>query len=137
MRPRAARRAPAGRTRLISCLPPVRSATRFPSLANFGQGVATRDPSQRRSIWEGRGKFSWRALGKLPKLGKAVFSGEDLAMAAAPRLSRDVFVAQMRQQVEEMLGRVADAINAAPPGQIITGSEEQVRDLFADLRKQA
>jgi len=58
-------------------------------------------------------------------------------MAAAPRLSRDVFVAQMRQQVEEMLGRVADAINAAPPGQIITGSEEQVRDLFADLRKQA
>ena len=58
-------------------------------------------------------------------------------MAAAPRLSRDVFVAQMRQQVEEMLGRVADAINAAPPGQIITGSEEQVRDLSADLRKQA
>ena len=36
-----------------------------------------------------------------------------------------------------MLGQVADAINEAPPGHIISGSEEQVRDLFADLRQQA
>ena len=39
--------------------------------------------------------------------------------------------------MEAMLGQVADAINEAPPGQIIAGSEEQVRDLFADLRQQA
>jgi len=39
--------------------------------------------------------------------------------------------------VEELLGKVADAVNAAAPGQIITGSEEKVRDLFADLRRQA
>ena len=37
----------------------------------------------------------------------------------------------------EALGRVADAINQAPPGHIITGSEEEVRDVFADLRQQA
>jgi hypothetical protein len=43
----------------------------------------------------------------------------------------------MRNKVEEALGRVADAINEAPPGGIISGSEEQVRDLFADLRQQA
>jgi hypothetical protein len=43
----------------------------------------------------------------------------------------------MRTKVEEALGRVADAINEAPPGQIISGSEEQVRGLFADLRQQA
>ena len=39
--------------------------------------------------------------------------------------------------MEEALGRVADAINEAPPGQIISGSEERVRDVFADLRQQA
>ena len=43
----------------------------------------------------------------------------------------------MREKMEAMLGKVADAVNEAPPGQIISGSEEQVRDLFADLRKDA
>jgi hypothetical protein len=39
--------------------------------------------------------------------------------------------------MEAMLGRVADAVNGAPPGRVIAGSEEQVRDLFADFRQQA
>ena len=54
-----------------------------------------------------------------------------------PKLSREAYIQAMRQQVEEMLGQVADAVNEAPPGQIIAGSEEQVRDLFADLRREA
>ena len=58
-------------------------------------------------------------------------------MPSEPTLSRDEFIAQMREEMEAMLGRVADAINEAPPGRIISGSEEQVRDLFADLRQQA
>ena len=58
-------------------------------------------------------------------------------MDGLPRLSRDEFIAQMRAKMETMLGQVADAINEAPPGQVISGSEEQVRDLFADLRHQA
>ncbi len=58
-------------------------------------------------------------------------------MESTPRLSRDEFIEQMREKVEEVLGQVADAINEAPPGQIISGSEEQVRDLFADLRGKA
>lgn len=58
-------------------------------------------------------------------------------MPSEPKLSRDEFIKQMREEMEAMLGRVADAINEAPPGQIISGSEEQVRDLFADLRRQA
>jgi hypothetical protein len=58
-------------------------------------------------------------------------------METTPKLSRDEFVAQMREKMEAMLGKVADAINEAPPGHIISGSEEQVRDLFADLRQQA
>jgi hypothetical protein len=58
-------------------------------------------------------------------------------MADTPTMSRDEFIRRMRVKFEETLGRVADAINEAPPGQIIAGSEEQVRDLFADLRQQS
>ena len=58
-------------------------------------------------------------------------------MEPTPELSREAYIQAMRQRVEELLGKVADAVNAAAPGQIITGSEEKVRDLFADLRRQA
>jgi hypothetical protein len=58
-------------------------------------------------------------------------------MESTPQMSRQEFIDRMRQQVEEALGRVADAVNQAPPGQIIAGSEEPVRDLFADLRREA
>jgi hypothetical protein len=58
-------------------------------------------------------------------------------MDSTPKMSREEFIDQMRKKVEEALGRVADAINDAPPGRIISGSEEQVRDVFADLRQQA
>jgi len=58
-------------------------------------------------------------------------------MEAMPKLDRDAYVAQMRQQVEAMLGQVADAINNARDGEIIAGSECQVRDLFGTLRQKA
>jgi hypothetical protein len=58
-------------------------------------------------------------------------------MSDTPTFSRDEFIRQMRAKFEQTLGQVADAINEAPPGLIIAGSEEQVRDLFADLRQQA
>ena len=58
-------------------------------------------------------------------------------MEPTPKLSREAYIQVMRQRVETLLGQVADAVNAAAPGQIITGSEEKVRDLFADLRRQA
>jgi hypothetical protein len=53
-----------------------------------------------------------------------------------PKLSREAFVAAMRQRMEEMLGQVADVVNDAAPGHIINDSEEKVRDLFAKLRQQ-
>jgi hypothetical protein len=52
-------------------------------------------------------------------------------------MCRDEFIRQMRAKMEEVLGQVADAVNDAPPGRVISGSEEQVRDLFADLRQHA
>jgi hypothetical protein len=89
------------------------------------------------TVKRGCGKFSWRHRCGLVKIGKALSPEEILAVESTPKFSREEFIAQMRTKVEEALGRVADAINEAPPGQIISGSEEQVRGLFADLRQQA
>ena len=58
-------------------------------------------------------------------------------MDQMPQMARDAFVAAMRRKCEEILGQVADAINQAPAGSVIAGSEEKVRDLFGDLRQQA
>src|SRR5262249_51666853 len=69
--------------------------------------------------------------------GRGDFPGEGLAVEPTPKLSREEFIRRMRHKVEEVLGGVADAVNEAPPGGIIAGSEERVRDLFADLRRDA
>ncbi len=58
-------------------------------------------------------------------------------MEPMPKLDRDAYVARLRQEMETVLGQVADAINNAPDGDIIAASECQVRDLFARLRRQA
>ena len=58
-------------------------------------------------------------------------------MEPMPKMSREEYVATVRKKMEEMLGKVADAINDAPDGYIIAGSEEEVRDLFAEMRRQA
>jgi len=58
-------------------------------------------------------------------------------MQSEPKFSREAYVEAMRQRVDEILGKVADAVNDATPGHIISGSEEQVRDLFAKLRCEA
>jgi len=58
-------------------------------------------------------------------------------MEPMPKLDRQAYIAQLRQQVETMLGQVADAINNAEDGEIIAGSECQVRDLFGTLRRTA
>ena len=58
-------------------------------------------------------------------------------MESTAKLSRQEFVDRMRQTMQEALGHVADAVHAALPGQIIAGSEEPVRDTFADLRREA
>ena len=59
------------------------------------------------------------------------------AAPALPPLDRAAYLQAMRQKMETLLGHVADAVNNAPDGSIITGSECEVRDLFANLRHQA
>ena len=58
-------------------------------------------------------------------------------MEPMPKLDRAAYVAGMREQLETMLGRVADAINDAKDGEIIAGSERRGFDLFAEFRRKA
>ena len=58
-------------------------------------------------------------------------------MEPMPEMSREEYLALMRDQMEAMLGQVADAINDAPDGYLIAASEENVRDRFAGARRQA
>jgi hypothetical protein len=41
----------------------------------------------------------------------------------------------MRRETEEMLRQVMEAVNKAPDGAWINGSENQVRDLLGDYRR--
>jgi hypothetical protein len=49
-------------------------------------------------------------------------------------LSAHVLVDQLRGRFEQLCQDVAGAVNAAPAGQVINGSEEKVRDLLAAFR---
>jgi hypothetical protein len=50
-----------------------------------------------------------------------------------PPLAPDEFVARMRGPVEEVLRRVAEALNAAPGGAVPDAVEEETADLFTRL----
>jgi hypothetical protein len=56
-------------------------------------------------------------------------------METSPRVSPQQFADSMKQEFEEFAKRVMDAVNDAPDGQWIAGSEEQVRDLSAEMRR--
>ncbi len=58
-------------------------------------------------------------------------------MDGLAKLNRDELVRRMRVDFEQTLLSVADAVNAAPDGQLIDGSEEQVRDLLGEFRRRA
>ncbi len=58
-------------------------------------------------------------------------------MNGTPKVLRDEYVVQMKAQVEVYLASVMEAVNQAPDGAWIAGSEEQVRELSAEFRRQA
>ena len=53
------------------------------------------------------------------------------------QMDKEEYIARMRVEVDRVLGQIADAVNQAPTGNVINGSEMQVRDSMADLRKTA
>jgi hypothetical protein len=56
-------------------------------------------------------------------------------MDRLPDLSADELIARSRGSFEQLMREVAAAVNAAPEGRVINGSEEQVRDLLGEFRR--
>ncbi len=56
-------------------------------------------------------------------------------MERSPRVSPQQFAESMKQELEEFAKEVMEAVNDAPDGQWIAGSEEKVRDLSAEMRR--
>jgi hypothetical protein len=59
------------------------------------------------------------------------------AMDRLLRMDKDQFVAEMQLEVRRLLGEVADAVNNAPDGNVINGSEMAVRDAMVELQRRA
>ncbi len=56
-------------------------------------------------------------------------------METSPRVSAGQFAESMKQEFEVFANEVMEAVNDAPDGQWIAGSEEQVRELCAEMRR--
>ena len=52
-----------------------------------------------------------------------------------PRVPPQESVDSMKQEIEQYLKEVMEAVNNAADGEWIAGSEEQVRDLSAEMRR--
>ena len=55
---------------------------------------------------------------------------------STPQVRPEEFVASLEQHIQEYLQSVMQAVNQAPDGEWIAGSEESVRDLSAKFRRQ-
>ena len=53
------------------------------------------------------------------------------------KLDREELVRRMREDFERTMREVADAVNDAPDGHLIDGSEERVRDVLAEFRRRS
>ena len=56
-------------------------------------------------------------------------------MSQSPRVPPEEFAESMREEMEQYLKQVMNAVNQAPDGAWISGSEEQVRDIAAAMRQ--
>ena len=56
-------------------------------------------------------------------------------MGRTPRVPPEEFAESMKQEMEAYLKKVMAAVNVAEDGEWIAGSEEQVRDLSAEMRR--
>lgn len=52
-------------------------------------------------------------------------------------MDAEAFATRMQAEFQRVMKQVADAVNAAPTGNVISGSEMQVRDLMAEFRRRA
>jgi hypothetical protein len=54
-----------------------------------------------------------------------------------PKLDRELYVREMREEFERTLQEVADAVDKAPAGRVIRDSEHQARDSLERFRESA
>jgi|SRR5580700_2273828 hypothetical protein len=52
-------------------------------------------------------------------------------------LDEEELAARMQSEFRRLMEQVGKAVNAAPTGNVISGSEMQVRDLMAEFRRKA
>jgi hypothetical protein len=52
-------------------------------------------------------------------------------------MDKQEYVSRMQAECRQIMEQIADAVNAARTGNVISGSEMQVRDLMAELRRKA
>jgi len=57
-------------------------------------------------------------------------------MDRLPELSAEELIARTRDSFEELMRQVAAAVNVAPGGRVIRDSEEPVRDLLREFRRE-
>lgn len=58
-------------------------------------------------------------------------------MEGLKTMDKDAYVARMQEECRRIMEQIAEAINNAPTGNVISGSEMEVRDLMAQLRQRA
>ncbi len=52
-------------------------------------------------------------------------------------MDKQQYVTRMQAECRQIMEQIAEAVNDAPTGNVISGSEMQVRDLMAQLRAKA
>jgi division protein CdvB (Snf7/Vps24/ESCRT-III family) len=57
-------------------------------------------------------------------------------MDEMPQVKTELLMPVVREQVETAVREIMEVVNAAPPGELIAASEEAVRDITGQLRKQ-
>lgn len=53
------------------------------------------------------------------------------------RMDKQEYVSRMQAECRRVMERIADAVNDAPTGNVINGSEMEVRDLMGQLNQRA
>jgi hypothetical protein len=56
-------------------------------------------------------------------------------MSQSPQVPPEQFAQAMREEMEQFAKQVMAAVNQAPDGEWIAGSEEQVREITAEMRR--
>ena len=64
------------------------------------------------------------------------FAAAEISMDPLPPITPEALAAALRQRFEKLCHDVVDAVNQAPTGAVIRHSEEPVRDLLADFRRE-